>query len=116
MPDGDIDRGREAFAALRCNSCHSVDGVDFPAPERFHIRLGGESARIHSHGELVSSIINPSHVISARYLEELRKAKESPMTNFNETMTVAQMIDLVAFLQSRYELIVPGQRMPYYPW
>ena len=116
LPDGDVGRGREAFAALQCHSCHSVAGETFPAPERFNIRLGGESARIHSYGELVTSIVNPSHVITARYLEELRRAKESPMTNFNATMTVEQMIDLVAFLQSRYELIVPEQRMPYYPW
>ena len=116
LPDGDIDRGREAFVSLKCNSCHSVTGETFPAAERFHIRLGGETARLRTYGDLVTSIINPSHVISARYLEELRQAKESPMTNFNETMTVAQMIDLVAFLQSRYELIVPEQRMPYSPW
>jgi hypothetical protein len=38
------------------------------------------------------------------------------MTNFNNTMTVAQMIDLVAFLQSRYKLIYPDQRLPYSPW
>ena len=28
----------------------------------------------------------------------------SRMTNFNETMTVEQLIDLTAFLQSKYEL------------
>jgi mono/diheme cytochrome c family protein len=116
LPDGNVDRGREAFVSLQCNSCHTVVGENFPAPERFNIRLGGETARIRTYGDLVTSIINPSHVITARYVEELREAKESPMTNFNETMTVAQMIDLVAFLQSRYELIVPEQRMPYYPW
>jgi sulfur-oxidizing protein SoxX len=116
LPDGNIERGREAFVSLKCNSCHSVVGENFPAPEHFNIRLGGETARLRTYGDLVTSIINPSHVITARYLEELRQAKESPMTNFNETMTVAQMIDLVAFLQSHYELIVPEQRMPYYPW
>ena len=29
------------------------------------------------------------------------------MSNFNDTMTVRQLIDLVAFLQSRYELVAP---------
>ena len=116
LPDGNIEKGREAFVSLQCNSCHTVAGENFPAPGRFQIPLGGETTRIRTYGELVTSLINPSHVISARYREELREARESPMTDFNETMTVAQMIDLVAFLQSRYDLIVPEQRVPYYPW
>lgn len=116
LPDGNIHKGREAFVSMQCTACHTVAGENFPVPERFNILLGGETARIRTYGELVTSVINPSHIISARYLEELRQAKESPMTDFNETMTVSQMIDLVEFLQSRYELIVPEQRMPYYPW
>lgn len=116
LPDGNIDKGREAFVALKCNACHTVAGEEFPEPQLFNIPLGGETVRIRSYGELVTSVINPSHVISARYREELGRAKESPMIDFNKTMTVAQMIDLVAFLQSRYELVVPEQRMPYYPW
>ena len=116
LPDGNIEKGKEAFLSLQCNSCHSVAGMNFPEPTMFRVPLGGETARVRSYGELVTAIINPSHVISARYREELRQAKESPMTNFNNTMTVAQMIDLVAFLQSRYKLIYPDERMPYYPW
>jgi mono/diheme cytochrome c family protein len=116
LPDGNVDKGKEAFVTLQCNACHSVSGETFPAPTSFNIPLGGETPRIRTYGELVTSIINPSHVISARYRAELREAKESPMTNFNDTMTVTQMIDLVAFLQSRYKLIYPDQRPPYYPW
>jgi len=116
LPDGNIDKGKEAFVSLQCNACHSVSGETFPAPASFNIPLGGETPRIRTYGELVTSIINPSHVISARYRAELREVKESPMMNFNDTMTVSQMIDLVAFLQSRYKLIYPDQRPPYYPW
>ena len=29
------------------------------------------------------------------------------MRNFNERMTVNQMIDLVAFLQSAYQVVIP---------
>ena len=116
LPDGNVDKGKEAFVSLQCNTCHSVSGETFPAPVSFNIPLGGETPRIRTYGELVTSIINPSHIISAQYREELREAKQSPMTNFNDKMTVAQMIDLVAFLQSRYKLIYPDQRPPYYPW
>jgi hypothetical protein len=116
LPDGNIEKGKEAFVSLKCNTCHTVYGETFPAALKFNIPLGGETPRIRSYGELVTSIINPSHVISGRYREELRQAKESPMTNFNETMTVAQLIDLVAFLQARYKVISPDQPPPYYPW
>jgi mono/diheme cytochrome c family protein len=116
LPDGNVESGKRAFVSLQCNSCHTVSGEDFPAPTSFNIPLGGETPRIRTYGELVTSIINPSHMISARYREELREVKESPMKNFNETMTVAQMIDIVAFLQSRYQLIYPDQRPSYYSW
>ncbi len=116
LPDGNIEKGKEAFVSLQCNTCHTVYGETFPAALKFNIPLGGETPRIRSYGELVTSIINPSHVISGRYREELRQAKESPMTNFNETMTVAQLIDLVAFLQDRYKVVSPDQSMPVYPW
>jgi hypothetical protein len=29
------------------------------------------------------------------------------MADFNDKMTIRQLIDLVAFLQSRYELVLP---------
>ena len=61
-----------------------------------------------TYGELVTSIINPSHVLSPGYPKELiTKNNQSAMPNFNDTMTVRQLIDLVAFLQSRYELVLP---------
>ena len=34
------------------------------------------------------------------------------MENFNDVMTVAQLIDLVAFLQSRYELLPEPMYVP----
>lgn len=105
LPDGDIERGREAFVALHCYSCHRVDGVELPAPTSFNLTLGGETQRVRTYGELVTSIIHPSHVISENYKQELTDANLSPMPEFNHVMTVKQMIDLVAFLQSRYELV-----------
>lgn len=67
--------------------------------------LGGKVAHIATHGELVTSIINPSHGFSRRYpAEAVMEGDRSKMTNFNEKMTVAELINLTAFLQSRYEL------------
>ncbi len=56
----------------------------------------------------MTSIVNPNHVLSDEYLRQLppgeRRAAQSVMP-FNEQMTVAQLIDLVTFLNSRYVLI-----------
>ena len=107
LPDGDAEKGKQAFLALKCNRCHQVDGVDLPPPTSYSLTLGGETERVRTYGELVTSVINPSHVIAEPYKKKLADAKESPMPTFSNEMTVQQMIDLVAFLQSHYKLWEP---------
>lgn len=107
LPDGDIVRGERAFLALGCGSCHYVAGTAVPErnPSDVTVMLGGVVTRVESYGELVTSIINPSHEISGWYpREQVARGEASKMENFNDQMTVAQLIDLTAFLQSRYEL------------
>jgi mono/diheme cytochrome c family protein len=118
LPDGDAERGKAVFLELKCHTCHTVQGTDIPLPgkEYAYVRvvvLGGEVQRVKTYGELVTSIINPSHSLAPGYPKELiTKDNQSAMTNFNDTMTVRQLIDLVAFLQSRYKLVPP--EMPAY--
>lgn len=107
LPDGDADKGKQAFIQLKCNACHRVEGVELPPPGSFNLTLGGGTARVKTYGELVTSIINPSHVLSEKYKQQLTDARESPMPKFNNMMTVEQMIDLVAFLQSHYHVMAP---------
>ena len=110
LPDGNADKGKAAFISLRCYTCHKVDGVDLPPPVssvKAPVLLGGEVTTIKTYGELVTSIIYPSHKLSEKMKEEwAREAKLSPMPEFNDIMTVSQMIDLVAFLQPRYKKLV----------
>ncbi len=122
LPDGDIEKGKEAFVALACHRCHTVNGVTLPKYEGespLTMDLGGEVARVKNYGELVTSIINPDHVVSSKYLaripkEQRKGAKEdSPMPSANDTTTVSQLIDLVAFLQSRYKELAPEFDMDY---
>jgi sulfur-oxidizing protein SoxX len=116
LPDGDAERGKAAFAALMCHTCHPVHGVELPAPPspgQIQLVLGGETSRIKTYGELVTSVINPSHVLSEKFTRQLAESGSSPMPEFNHVMTVAQMIDLVAFLQPRYKLVEPPP--DYYP-
>ncbi len=104
LPAGDAERGKKEFAALACNSCHEVSGVDLPKPNvqpPVPVMLGGEVYRIPSDGYLVTSIINPSFV-QASYSKE-RTAGKSRMPDYGDKMTVRQLADVVAFVQSRYK-------------
>lgn len=107
LPEGNAEKGKTAFVNLHCNACHTVQGVELPPPSSkspITVVLGGEVMRVRTYGELVTSIINSSHIISEKYKQPL-EGKLSPMPEFNESMTVAQLIDLVAFLQPHYKQI-----------
>jgi len=111
LPAGDVEAGRQAFIALQCHGCHRINGVDLPqflgtAPVA--IVLGGQSARVRTYGDLVTSIINPSHRLIQGYpAEQVSRDGESIMPVLTSVMTVQQLIDLVALLQSSYEIVPP---------
>jgi hypothetical protein len=109
LPDGDIEKGALTFHELGCDGCHDVSGrPSAPQGERAEtiVKLGGEVTRVYSYGELVTSIVRPSHRIArGQPKDRVTEGGVSKMEleNFNDRMTVAQLIDLVAFLQSTYE-------------
>lgn len=108
LPDGNAETGKTLFLDFNCHECHTVSGVELAEPEppaeKRH-SIGGEVSRIQTYGELVSSVINPSHKLAKGYSPPEGAAEgESPMENYNHVMTVQELIDVVAFLQSRYEL------------
>jgi sulfur-oxidizing protein SoxX len=113
IEEGDIEAGRQAFIDHQCHQCHSVAGVTLPplaGANEVLLELGGETSTVKSYAELMTSVINPNHAISERYRERLRLEAtvplESPMPMPHiDTMTVRQLIDLVAFLDSRYILV-----------
>lgn len=108
LPEGDVARGEATFRELGCVECHVIEGEAAPArPEGAPrpIVLGGRADHIATHGELVTSIVNPSHGHPRRYpREEVFEQGLSKMKNFNDEMTVAQLLDLTSYLQSKYEL------------
>ena len=114
LPEGDITQGQASFVDYGCNKCHVVAGTDVAyigneAGPR--IRLGGAVRKVRSYGELLTSIVDPNHTLTQQYLKSLpqeeRKSASSPMPDFNEQLTVADLIDLVEFLHSSYEESVP---------
>ena len=111
---GDIAAGRQAFLDHRCHQCHSLADERLPplaGADRPILELGGPTTMVRSYADLTTSIINPNHAISERYRDQLllntEIPLESPMPMPNlDTMTVRQLIDIVAFLDSKYELVV----------
>ncbi len=121
LPEGDAARGEEVFVQLQCTDCHSVadrDDLREGVVPVLNVQLGGKTPRIATYGELVTSVINPSHRIAQRASGQPVETPEgeSLMRNYNDVMTVAELIDLVAFLQDQYELepVSPTQYPPYY--
>jgi L-cysteine S-thiosulfotransferase len=103
--DGDVERGKAAFVELGCNSCHEVSGADLPRPTvqpPVPVVLGGELGKVMTDGYLTTSIIYPSYRFASYPRKQIADGRESRMPHYADKMTVRQMIDIVAFLQSRY--------------
>lgn len=105
LPSGDIERGRTTFVALGCSGCHQVSGGDVPAPTAqppVSVALGGVLDYPMTDGYLVTAIINPSFRQARHPRKPNATGRESRMPHFDEQMSVRQLADIVAFLQSRY--------------
>jgi len=121
LPEGDVGAGRQHFTALYCTDCHSIGDVAWAGPGDYgnpEIKLGGETTMLKTYGELVSSVINPSHKISQKTLTDQQLTSPEGTSKmearcFNEVMTVQQLVDIVAFLQSNYKLVRPTNTYQY---
>jgi len=104
-PDGDVERGKAAFVALGCHNCHEVSGVSLPRPAVqpvVAVVLGGEVVKEMTDGYLVASIIYPSYKLAPYPRDLITAAGKSRMPHYADRLTVQQLTDVVAFLQSRY--------------
>lgn len=117
LPEGDVELGQQVFAEAGCRYCHNVANLELPpfeADQVLEIMLGGKVLKVKSYGELLNSIVNPNHSVETAYKVQLdpseRKDAESPMPVFNDVLTITELIDLAAFLHSRYELLGPEYR------
>ena len=106
VPRGDVEAGRQAFNDLRCVYCHRVvaePDLTPPISANPGPDLGGVQAAL-SISRLATSILVPSHTISQGISRERRQRMletgSSSMGDFTDVMTIRQLVDLVAFLQS----------------
>src|SRR5262245_2087641 len=99
-PKGDAARGREVFQKLECYSCHEVRGERFPSPSDLG-RVGPELSAmgpLHPPEYFAESIINPGAVVD-RGRGYAMPDGSSRMPSYNESLTVQEVIDLVAYLR-----------------
>lgn len=117
LPIGDEENGRSLFQEYACDHCHSIADITWKgvSSDDIQVALGGEVGRVKTYGDLVTSIINPSHRISDRFFEELSsKEPQSPMPFYNNVLTVDELVDLVTYLEKQYNLVRPTT--DYYPY
>jgi len=101
VPKGDPAKGREAFRKFECFACHEVKGEKFPAPTEKG-KVGPELSQmgpLHGADYFVESLIHPSRLIE-RGKGYAAADGSSKMPSYNDSMTVQELIDLVAFLTS----------------
>jgi mono/diheme cytochrome c family protein len=101
-PDGDAKKGREAFAKLECYQCHEVKGESFPPvaqdPARRGPALSGMGAQ-HPAEYIAEAILNPNAVILTAPGHTGADGL-SIMPDFRDSLTLAEAIDLVAYVRS----------------
>ena len=117
LPGGDVEQGKAVFLELECYRCHRVAGVEgLPSPTidpPVPVVLGGRVFEVRTDGYLVTSIIDPSHRLTREFRGKIltTESGESRMPNHNDVMTVRQLTDLVAFLQSTYRVTPPPRKI-----
>ena len=106
LPPGDAAAGKAAFVDLKCARCHTVEGVDLPAPTApVAVKLGGGKPLPPTTGDLTTDIIMPSSHFARGYpASQVQEGAASKMPDYTRTMTIGQLADLVAFLKSHYRV------------
>lgn len=115
-PSGDAARGREVFIEYACYNCHTIPDVDLPEREAeppMVFSLGLRLHRVRSYGELLTAVLDPDHAVSPKFVSALKAAGEDPaaaqMPDFTEEMTVAELVDVVEFLDKEYSRLLGTQ-------
>ncbi len=101
MPGGDAGKGKEVFAVLECYSCHEVAGEGFPAKatDKTGPALTGMGAH-HPAEYFAESILDPNAVIVTDVPDWVGPDGRSKMPSYNESLTLEQLLNLVAYLGS----------------
>ncbi len=110
MPAGDHHAGRKVFVDFECFKCHEVLGEDFPAPKAEQGDVGSVLSgmgAMHPAEYFAEVIIDPNASVAWRIKHHKTETKgylgpdgKSKMPSYNDTMTIQQLIDIVAYMKS----------------
>lgn len=98
---GNPVQGKKHFQDLLCTSCHRVAGEKtFPKPiSGYEGPIIDSKQAVMPTGEISASILMPSHRIPKEVRQQMR-GETSPMTDYSDAITVRQLMDLIAYIQS----------------
>ena len=102
LPPGDFKAGRAAYVKFECFKCHAVKGEEFPGVAKTATDVGPDLTGMGSHHlaeYFAESIISPNAVILTEKGYTGPDGK-SIMPDYSQSMTVRELIDLVAYLKS----------------
>ncbi|WP_424318930.1 c-type cytochrome [Candidatus Methylomirabilis sp.] len=110
IPTGDHHAGRQVFVDFECFKCHEVLGEDFPASEAEQGDVGSVLSgmgAMHPAEYFAEVMIDPNASVAWRIRHHKAEKKgylgpdgTSKMPSYNDSMTVQQLIDLVAYMKS----------------
>jgi Cu/Ag efflux protein CusF len=104
MPKGEYKKGREVYQKYACYVCHEVRGENFPPGSKAGPELS-QMGPLHPLEYFTESVINPSAQASKK---DRGPEGKSTMPEYNERMTVQELIDLSTYLVSLKPKDVPS--------
>lgn len=117
LPPGDPDVGREVFIAMKCYTCHEVAGEKFPAHKRDVGEVGPDLTGMGAHHPaeyLAEAILNPNAVILIDDPRYVGPDNLSIMPEYLDTLTLRELVDLVAYLKGLTPGAHTAEKPPFY--
>lgn len=102
LPEGDSEEGRYAYEDMKCYQCHKIEAETFPVPKEQEGGVGPDLTDIGSIQTpwyLFQSIMDPNAVI-VQGEGYTGVDEKSLMPEYHDTMTLRQIVDMVAYLSS----------------
>ena len=112
VPPGKEDLGLKLFLEKGCYQCHSAGATKLPTVElapRLVIELAGDVHSGWTRDDFAKAIMNPNHVVAEEYhiammrIGDHLKAENSPMPEFIDMLSLADLINLTTFLDTLTE-------------